>query len=789
MDAAVNALLGDKPESLPAKFSKLWELLAPLTGPQGEEIRECARAIRAHPDLARLAHLEKRATSVPCTSLEESAVESRYKVHAEEQAPGSCVPSAEKASAENVDSETATTVTATAAAAAAATGPTPGPGPGPGPAIPPAGKATAEANSPDTFATAGTSTATVNKASAETTTTLEEVPSKSAAAQAAPVEPATENVELGHESMGANLVPTLEPLITQASIKNEVSIPPPTPIDLGAFKNAIDPTSDDCPTHTIKYNGGEPGQGHCFMTSSDQEFKWPDFSKAITKLPTIEEAKKWLDQVINNPPKDPISYYLGHGRNLPYRTQLNPGRRILDDPLFGDIHEAYYHIGDDMSGAFFHNEDASHIEEDGTVHGLRSANAVLVGIKIWLLIAPQDELKFRTFAGKNWCIMICSRGLSHLHILVSPSRLDAEGIGYVIKIGYPGNLIITHQAQHHMVINMGPCIAQSINFALPGDSLCSPEHTRCRHDGLALFAEAHNVPMVPAKPEQSGSTKRKRVAIAKQVKPKKKSRVQGPTTLTLVDLPSRTRSVATRAQRGLDQAAVQLRKSGHVFLTPTIKNNIPSERIFRLVCSLMSRATISSFYNMAAAWNLDSSPISRQSHAKDIPPRQRAMMIKRLDSDKDLSTYLQRYHQLHLHLSVEAEKQGQLRLASEIKKDILEAEGMGSSNFDKHVRKGMLWKTLGDIHCGLLPLISCYANDMGARISTTKWLTKNEFDELNMMMENIAGHQVAQNVMEAAEAFVNAVEKGEKVVFRENLFGENLGRNEVLRLLDGDKQE
>ncbi|KAJ0146551.1 Protein SERAC1 [Fusarium oxysporum f. sp. albedinis] len=44
---------------------------------------------------------------------------------------------------------------------------------------------------------------------------------------------------------------------------------------------------------------------------------------------------------------------------------------------------------------------------------------------------------------------------------------------------YPGNFIITQQAQHHMVINMGPCMTQSINFALAGDSLCSPNFIKC----------------------------------------------------------------------------------------------------------------------------------------------------------------------------------------------------------------------------------------------------------------------------------------------------------------------
>ncbi|TXC03899.1 hypothetical protein FocTR4_00001940, partial [Fusarium oxysporum f. sp. cubense] len=73
----------------------------------------------------------------------------------------------------------------------------------------------------------------------------------------------------------------------------------------------------------------------------------------------------------------------------------------------------------------------------------------------------------------------CSRAVSHLAILSSPSRLDAEGVTYITEVRYPGNFIITQQAQHHMVINVGSCMTQSVNFALTGDSLGRPNFIKC----------------------------------------------------------------------------------------------------------------------------------------------------------------------------------------------------------------------------------------------------------------------------------------------------------------------
>ncbi|KAF5539767.1 lysine specific demethylase 4c [Fusarium napiforme] len=107
---------------------------------------------------------------------------------------------------------------------------------------------------------------------------------------------------------------------------------------------------------------------------------------------------------------------------------------------------------------------------------------------------------------------------SHLQILVSPSCMNAEDIACTIKIGYPGALIVAEQALRRMVMNM----AESLNYTLTGDSVCSPDFAKCSQDDLDF---SHLAPRVPAPTVQN-----KRKHIEKQVQLNKTSPAVNPTT-------------------------------------------------------------------------------------------------------------------------------------------------------------------------------------------------------------------------------------------------------------------
>ncbi|KAG5793846.1 hypothetical protein H9Q69_007100 [Fusarium xylarioides] len=208
-------------------------------------------------------------------------------------------------------------------------------------------------------------------------------------------------------------------------------------------------------------------------------------------------------------------------------------------------------------------------------------------------------------------------------------------------------------------------MAESINFALMGDSVCSPDFANCNKDDLDFSHLARRVP-APAVPN-------KRKHIEKQVQLNKRSRTERPT--TTVARPSRTvntceprgrttdeqapaalpsQTAETRESRGraaLERVADQLRSAGHIVITPVILNILPSDRIYRLVWSFMSRATVTAFYDMALVWNLDTGRlICRATHAKARTSSERLFMIETLGHTKKLTTYLTRYHQMHLHL-------------------------------------------------------------------------------------------------------------------------------------------
>ncbi|KAF5549531.1 hypothetical protein FMEXI_4232 [Fusarium mexicanum] len=69
-----------------------------------------------------------------------------------------------------------------------------------------------------------------------------------------------------NESLGKRRIPTLEKLITQSQIRNEVSITThPGNIDFDAFRKAIYPKSPECQQAPIEYTRGIAEQGCCSM--------------------------------------------------------------------------------------------------------------------------------------------------------------------------------------------------------------------------------------------------------------------------------------------------------------------------------------------------------------------------------------------------------------------------------------------------------------------------------------------------------------------------------------------
>ncbi|KAH7008728.1 hypothetical protein EDB80DRAFT_446930 [Ilyonectria destructans] len=107
---------------------------------------------------------------------------------------------------------------------------------------------------------------------------------------------------LSSADMGERLIQALQNIVTRDDFNNEIMVPRPN-IDLDLFKTKLNTKDRDCQYTGNIFEPGPEGEGYAFIYISERtsDFKWPDFPNEV-KLPTIAEARKWLDDIINHPP-------------------------------------------------------------------------------------------------------------------------------------------------------------------------------------------------------------------------------------------------------------------------------------------------------------------------------------------------------------------------------------------------------------------------------------------------------------------------------------------------------
>ncbi|GKU05247.1 unnamed protein product [Fusarium langsethiae] len=570
--------------------------------------------------------------------------------------------------------------------------------------------------------------------------------------------------KLSETDMGEALVSKLETIIDRDDFRNEILVPEPS-IDWSMFEGALNINTDDCQYVAEKYTAGPENEGYSFIHVLDHKhhFKFPDFAEQA-RIPSTEEARLWLDNVIQHPPEDIISYYCGHAFGVPFKSPLNPGREILDDPKLMDIHKPYTHIGGDKSAARTHWEDLSHIGTTGRRYGLRSANLVLAGVKIWILIATHHTTKFRDFVNANWPLGPCDYGVSHQNLLISPSRLEREGIDFTIHIGCPGKLIVTHQCQYHLVINMGPCIAQSINFKLSADRLICREQVLCSLDGLADYATHHGVPLfsLTRSSENAPHASMRSSLRRKRKNSNKKSSWDDavPIDETRRTKQRRTEPPNSTSLEGLHQLAKTFSNGELVFKIPGLnKTQLPSERVFRLVCAISSRETLQIFSSVVESWNKRGEILKPAFQDQDSPINRRGVMLQTCTRGNDLMKYLSRHHQLYLLKDIEAHKKGRIRTDSSYKQALLTRTGWTNKNYAYHMSKGKKWMDLCAISEGLLPFVPLSSNSFGVKIQ--ECFNEQELEGIRCLLDD----HYLKALFCAGLAFQQAIEASRSVKF------------------------
>ncbi|KAL6359152.1 hypothetical protein LRP88_07369 [Fusarium phalaenopsidis] len=496
---------------------------------------------------------------------------------------------------------------------------------------------------------------------------------------------------LSEADMGERLVEALERIIKRDDSMHKISVPN-LPIDLDLIKAAVkaglSAPKPDWQFTANRFVPGPKGEGYmrAYISKRRSHFAFPDFPDKVV-IPAKEEARKWLDDYFDNPPEGIVPYFTGH-LDLPYGDLLNPGAMILDNPKLLDLHRPYWHIGGDKSANRFHIEDYN-CSEDESPCGLRSANLVLEGVKLWTAIETHHTKKFEAFVAKNWDCNGCSQRVGHQSLLISPLTLEREGIDFEIKVQGPGDLMIPGRSQYHMVVNMTFNIAMSMNHLQRGDCLKSMALRQCVKCGVLDDTVTHvpppnltrtPLPSTPDPPPEQPEAQTplvseapkspKRLATKPSAAPASK-RMKG----KMADAVLRQSKRVNNDRESVDTPRVTLeslqklvdkfRAENLLCKVPTLRaDQLPTERVLRLACAMSSRIAIQQFHSMVQSWNAwprlredvplpGEDPISRIQH--------RVLLVHKYASMDILCNYLLRQSQFSLVKEVEAHRKGQMR--------------------------------------------------------------------------------------------------------------------------------
>lgn len=496
----------------------------------------------------------------------------------------------------------------------------------------------------------------------------------------------TSGFALTSAEMGEGLVPALEKIIPHPDFHNEISVPH-NPIDPATFRASLDVCASDCQYTTNTFQRGPKGEGYgfvCAPIATGKPVALPENLEAA-KTPTLTEARQYLNDYVGNLPTKPVFYYSGHAFSVPHKTPLHPGHEMLANEYLADLHDPYYHIGVDGSANRFHWEDLSSIDggDLSTRHGLRSANVVLFGVKLWILIAMNHTKKFEEFVSTHWDCNTCSHRVGHRSLLIAPWRLEKEGIDFTIHVATPGKMIVPDLCQYHCVVNMGFCIAQSINFKLAGDQLVSNTLASCKECGLTELIRKYSNNRV-APPKQW----RKRGAQASLPVARPTKRIQS-TEMT--------------------EVLESIRKADPGCIVPQVDESDPwHSDVVVMAAAIQSSLAISQFVSLVREWRSSHDDVfSCSSDKSKTSVEYQIECLQASTKNLSLGKFIVRLCQMRLAQAAEKikERTGLKRIDSSEMQGIAEKHGMGKKELGRHLEEGRWWMKLCGPYEGLLPFL------------------------------------------------------------------------------------
>ncbi|KAI8663481.1 JmjC domain-containing protein [Fusarium keratoplasticum] len=533
---------------------------------------------------------------------------------------------------------------------------------------------------------------------------------------------------LSEADMGEGLVEALERIIKRDDSMHKISVPN-LPVDLDLIKAAVkaelSAPNPDWQFTANRFVPGPKGEGYmrAYISKRQSHFAFPDFPDKVV-IPTEEEARKWLDDYFDNPPKGIVPYFTGH-LDLPYGDLLNPGTTLLDNPKLLDLHRPYWHIGGDKSANRFHIEDYS-CSEDESPCGLRSANLVLEGVKLWTAIKVHHTKKFEAFVAKNWDCNECSQHVGHQSLLISPLILEREGIDFEIKVQGRGELMLTGRSQYHMVVNMGSNIAISMNHLQRGDRLKSTALRQCVKCGVL----DDTVTRVP--PPKSSEPRTPLPSIPNP--PPEQSEARSPLPTLLGKRPrtdqqgtqtsGRETRADTAARRKLNALEEEIRKRDPACRIPRVprdSDSTPPEKVFKAAASVQSSLAVKQFISLVDEWRRRDEHMFLSGDTRDIL-LQHGKRLAAAIGKSSLSKFLYRYAQACVarELDMQMKKRGSIRRSKEDTERLAQQLGMETEELKAHLEDGRIWNSIcGPEDDGLLPFL----------LLESKWPFKEERKE------------------------------------------------------------
>ena len=504
----------------------------------------------------------------------------------------------------------------------------------------------------------------------------------------APGSGTTSTSTLSIEQMGANLVQHTMRLAADESFAGIVAVENLPPIDWGNFKGSIQQPSLDHDFLGVEYFQLAVSGTVGLRVSQQRKFKFPNLSKTPDE-PSRKECENYVRNLIDNPPKDPIEYYVGpslaSGLPLSKLDSLLHSGQLARLKSIPGANVIYWHVGKKGSGTGFHVEDA---------RKWRSFNMVIGGRKLWIFIRTSHTVKFEAFVKKNWRCNDCHQFVRHQNLLISPETLKREGIAFDLICVGPGQMVVTEPEQYHAVINISDCFAISINFLPPGEAIFPPNLRICTDCGLYPLAQKEFI-RVPSTKDRSVPPIDRIVSV-----PKRRGTDND---LQLEKGAKRIMNGDMSAPMQLQRVVTEMRSINKLYRYPSHEHGA-TPKIFSLATAIMSQAAAAQFHHLVTSTRELKTTSTIRLDVSEEPSSRLVQRLRRIDTSgrrSMLEKFVVRTLQVFLAKELTPED-GRQRVDSALIKNALEETGWKRDTLYYHLKQGRKWTRICGDYEGLL---------------------------------------------------------------------------------------